>query len=124
MLRAVTEAVHPRRPVDPHRCPANEGRQLTRAATTKEIHLKEPLLRVQKAEAAGSVEPRGRANRRHTGRIPLDGDRRSEPRQLLFAGKLRKAASQVPDESRGGQQQASGRDKHAQAGPSQEPTAA
>jgi hypothetical protein len=83
---------------------AEELGELAGARAAQQVHLKEPLLRVQEALRAEHVEERCAANGRDRARIECDGNGRSQPRDRGFARAARQRCGKEPV-GRGGERQ-------------------
>ena len=77
--------------------PAHQGRKLPRASPPQQVHLKEAVLRVEKAERPRHIEPALAPHRRHAEAIPLNNDLRHKPSQRSAALKLRQARPHPPE---------------------------
>jgi len=95
--------MHPDFMIERQRAHADERGQLARGPSPRQIHLKEPVLRVQEAQRARHVLARGAANRGDAEPVALDLDRCSEPGKLSHAIQLRQAcANPAPRQDRAG----------------------
>jgi hypothetical protein len=83
--------------------------QLAGSQAALQVHLEEPLLGVDKAQAPGQVEPAGAAEDGHAPGVALDAEGRPQPGQAALAIHLGQARHQPPAQPqaprRGGQHQ-------------------
>ena len=95
-MRDVAEAMHAHAFVDVQRARADQAGQLAGRLAALQIHLEEPILRVEEAERAGHVFARRAGDGRHAERVAIDADRStSSPAIAAVPSTCGKAGAQL-----------------------------
>jgi hypothetical protein len=81
--------------IERQRAGADQRGQLAGRAATREVHLKEAILRVQKSQCSRDILARGAVYGGDAESIALDAHRRGQPGDLMRAVQLREARANL-----------------------------